>query len=251
MRPSPRLRRALLAALAILAVAVPVAGATLMSGDGDPRAEGAAGDRAAAEALVPRPRPKVVEPVAGESGALAAAGAVPESAPPPTGRPGAREISPGAPTDAQIKEDLAALEREQAKVERLLLDSSAPIRQGSGRLIWPVNGPVTSPFGPRWGRLHSGIDIASPGGTAIRAADAGQVALAGPQGGYGNFTCIRHGGPLATCYAHQSRILVRVGDVVSKGDVIGAVGCTGNCTGNHVHFEVRIGGRAIDPRAYL
>ena len=95
------------------------------------------------------------------------------------------------------------------------------------------------------------MDIAAATGTAIRAADAGQVVLAGPQGGYGNFVCIAHSGVLFTCYAHQSRILVRPGEVVRQGQVIGAVGCTGFCFGPHLHFEVRVEGRVTDPMPYL
>ena len=114
-----------------------------------------------------------------------------------------------------------------------------------------VSGPVVSPFGPRWGRLHAGIDIASPAGTPIRAADSGRVALAGVMGGYGNYTCIQHGGGLSTCYAHQSSIGVSQGAAVSQGQVIGSVGCTGSCFGDHLHFETRINGSPVNPAGYL
>lgn len=128
---------------------------------------------------------------------------------------------------------------------------AGPIQGGSSGMIWPVNGPVTSPFGPRWGRMHEGIDIAVPTGTPIRAAKAGSVAIAGPMGGYGNYTCVNHGGGLSTCYAHQSSIGVSVGQSVGSGEVIGLVGCTGSCFGDHLHFEVRINGAATDPLGYL
>ena len=128
---------------------------------------------------------------------------------------------------------------------------AGPVQAGSGGWVWPVNGTVTSPFGPRWGRIHEGVDIASPGGTPIRAADDGSVAIAGPTGGYGNYTCINHGGGLSSCYAHQSAIGVSVGESVSQGDVIGNVGCTGSCFGDHVHFEARSNGAAVDPMGYL
>jgi murein DD-endopeptidase MepM/ murein hydrolase activator NlpD len=118
-------------------------------------------------------------------------------------------------------------------------------------LIWPVNGPVTSPFGYRWGRLHAGIDIGVPYGTPIHAAAAGTVVLAGWVGGYGNYTCIDHGGGLATCYAHQSSFAVSSGAAVAQGQVIGYVGCTGHCFGPHLHFEVRINGTPVDPLGYL
>jgi murein DD-endopeptidase MepM/ murein hydrolase activator NlpD len=99
--------------------------------------------------------------------------------------------------------------------------------------------------------MHEGIDIAVPAGTPIRAAKSGSVALAGLNGGYGNYTCIDHGGGLSTCYAHQSSIGVSVGQSVSQGDVIGSVGCTGHCFGDHLHFEVRVNGSAVDPLGYL
>jgi murein DD-endopeptidase MepM/ murein hydrolase activator NlpD len=118
-------------------------------------------------------------------------------------------------------------------------------------LIWPVNGPVTSPFGYRWGRLHAGIDIGVPYGTPIQAAAAGTVVLAAWTGGYGNYTCIDHGGGLATCYAHQSSYAVSAGAQVSQGQVIGYVGSTGHSFGAHLHFEVRINGNPVDPLGYL
>jgi len=127
---------------------------------------------------------------------------------------------------------------------------AGPIRSGSGQFIWPVNGSVVSGFGMRWGRMHEGIDIAAPTGTQIRAAASGSVALAGPSGGYGNYSCIAHGGGLSTCYAHQSQILVGGGSV-AQGQTIGLVGCTGHCYGPHLHFEVRVNGQAVDPLGYL
>jgi peptidoglycan DL-endopeptidase CwlO len=130
---------------------------------------------------------------------------------------------------------------------------AGPVRYGSGSMIWPVDGPVVSGFGYRWGRMHEGIDIAAPAGTPIRAADAGTVVLVqsdAESGGYGNFTCLDHGGGLQTCYAHQSSFAITSGSV-SQGDVIGYVGCTGHCYGDHLHFEVRISGAPTDPLGYL
>jgi murein DD-endopeptidase MepM/ murein hydrolase activator NlpD len=127
---------------------------------------------------------------------------------------------------------------------------AGPIRGGSGMFIWPVNGSVVSGFGMRWGRMHEGIDIAVPTGTPIRAAASGSITLAGVSGGYGNYTCISHGGSLSTCYAHQSQILVSGGQV-AQGQIIGLVGCTGHCFGPHLHFEVRVNGQAVDPLGYL
>ena len=111
-------------------------------------------------------------------------------------------------------------------------------------MIWPVGGTFTSPFGMRWGRLHAGVDLAAPEGTPIRAAEAGNVVLAGWTGGYGNYTCIAHGGGLSTCYAHQSRYGTSVGAKVTQGQVIGYVGNTGHSFGAHLHFETRINGIA-------
>lgn len=157
----------------------------------------------------------------------------------------------------RVEGQLAAIQGEIAAT--LQASSSAPlpagpIRHGSGQLIWPVDGPVVSGFGPRWGRMHEGIDIAVPAGTPIRAAASGSVVLLQSEsgsGGYGNFTCLDHGGGLQTCYAHQSSFAVGSGQGVGQGDVIGYVGCTGHCYGDHLHFEVRIGGAPTDPLGYL
>jgi len=163
---------------------------------------------------------------------------------------------------ARINEHQQRLEGEvgeiQAEIAAQLAPSGAlpagPIRYGSGQLIWPVDGAVVSGFGMRWGRMHEGIDIAVPEGTPIRAADAGTVVLLQSEsesGGYGNFTCLDHGGGLQTCYAHQSSVAVSAGQSVSQGQVIGYSGCTGHCFGPHVHFEVRVGGVPTDPLGYL
>jgi|1185.fasta_scaffold07089_1 murein DD-endopeptidase MepM/ murein hydrolase activator NlpD len=121
----------------------------------------------------------------------------------------------------------------------------------SSGLIWPVSGPVTSPFGWRWGRMHQGIDIGVGYGAAIHAAASGTIIYCGWESGYGNLTVIDHGGNLATAYGHQSSIAVACGQHVNQGDVIGYVGCTGHCFGPHLHFEVRIDGSPVDPLGYL
>ena len=136
---------------------------------------------------------------------------------------------------------------------------AGPIRPGSGSgMIWPVDGPVVSGFGPRningSYENHPGIDIAVPSGTPIRAAADGTVIFTEPEsssGGYGNYTCIDHGGGLSTCYAHQETFAVSAGQHVSQGQVIGYSDCTGYCFGPHLHFEVRINGEVTDPMAYL
>jgi murein DD-endopeptidase MepM/ murein hydrolase activator NlpD len=120
----------------------------------------------------------------------------------------------------------------------------------SSGLIWPVNGPVVSGFGMRWGRMHNGIDIAVGYGTPIAASASGHVIFAGWMGGYGNFVIVDHGGGLSTAYAHMSSIGVGGGGV-SQGQVLGYVGCTGHCFGPHLHFEVRVNGSAVDPLGYL
>lgn len=121
---------------------------------------------------------------------------------------------------------------------------------GSG-LVWPVRASVTSEFGNRWGRLHAGIDIGASTGTPIKAAKAGEVILAGTQGGYGNAVIVDHGGGLTTMYAHQSRVAVRTGQTVSQGELLGYVGSTGHSTGPHLHFETRVSGSPQNPRRYL
>jgi murein DD-endopeptidase MepM/ murein hydrolase activator NlpD len=118
-------------------------------------------------------------------------------------------------------------------------------------LIWPVSGPVVSPFGMRWGRMHEGIDIGVPYGTPIHASASGRVIYSGWMDGYGNLVAVDHGRGLSTAYAHQSQIGVSVGQTVSQGQVIGYVGCTGHCFGPHLHFEVRINGAPVDPMGYL
>jgi len=122
---------------------------------------------------------------------------------------------------------------------------------GAPSFIWPVNGPITSPFGMRWGTLHPGIDIGVPTGTPIHAAAAGKVVWCGWESGYGNLVMIDHGGGYATAYGHQSRIAVSCNEDVQQGQVIGYSGCTGFCTGPHVHFEVRVNGTPVDPLGYL
>lgn len=118
-------------------------------------------------------------------------------------------------------------------------------------LIWPVSGPITSPFGWRWGRMHEGIDIGASTGTPIHAAAAGTVVYSGWMEGYGNLVVIDHGNGLATAYGHQSALAAGMGASVSQGETIGYVGCTGHCTGPHLHFEVRVNGTPVDPLRYL
>ena len=119
-------------------------------------------------------------------------------------------------------------------------------------LAWPLLAPTGDRFGPRQDRFHEGVDLPAPTGAPAIAAAAGRVVWAGPRpGGWGNLVTIAHGQGVRTMYAHLSRVDVRVGDVVSGGTVIGLVGATGDATGPHLHFEVRVRGAAVDPLAAL
>jgi murein DD-endopeptidase MepM/ murein hydrolase activator NlpD len=156
-----------------------------------------------------------------------------------------------------LASEIAALEAESAalaaKIQAAAAAGSASAvgPPSAAGLIWPVSGPVTSGFGPRWGRLHEGIDIMVPEGTPVRAAAAGVVIHAGWLGGYGNLVVVDHGGGLSTAYAHNSAYASSVGQQVGQGDVVAYSGNTGNSSGPHVHFEVRVNGVAVDPLGYL
>lgn len=129
--------------------------------------------------------------------------------------------------------------------------------QGTGQLGWPVSGEITSPYGyrvhPIWGTTiyHSGIDIGVDEGTPVHAADGGVVVWSGWMGGYGYAVVIDHGNGLSTLYGHNSELAVDEGQSVAKGQVISYAGSTGNSTGPHVHFEVRVNGDPVDPMGYL
>jgi murein DD-endopeptidase MepM/ murein hydrolase activator NlpD len=167
---------------------------------------------------------------------------------------------------ASIQEDRESVLAEIEALEQQSAELAERIRQaqqggsttppivppsGNGLLGWPVSGPVTSGFGPRWGRMHEGIDIAVSEGTPVRAAAAGTVIHAGWLGGYGNLVVVDHGGGLSTAYAHNSSYASSVGEAVAAGQVVAYSGNTGNSSGPHVHFEVRVNGSAVDPLGYL
>ena len=122
---------------------------------------------------------------------------------------------------------------------------------------FPADGPISSPFGRRMHpifhevRMHTGIDIGAGYGSPVRAAAAGTVVVAGTVSGYGTAIVIDHGGGLGTLYGHLSKLGVHVGSTVTPGQTIGAVGNTGNSTGPHLHFEVRVNGTPVDPMKYL
>lgn len=128
---------------------------------------------------------------------------------------------------------------------------------GSGALMWPISGPITSPYGwrthPIFGgaRYHSGIDIGADYGDIVVAADTGVVISADWMGGYGKAVLIDHGGGIVTLYGHNSELLVSEGQRVVKGQAIARAGATGDATGPHVHFEVRENGSPVNPMSYL
>lgn len=130
-----------------------------------------------------------------------------------------------------------------------------PVTASNGYFIWPVRGTITSNFGGRnlWGSydFHLGIDIACRTGTGIKAADGGTVIKAGWSGSYGYLVAIRHDNGIVTYYAHNSSLLVSVGQKVYQGQIIAKAGMTGNASGPHCHFEVRVNGTSVNPRNYL
>jgi murein DD-endopeptidase MepM/ murein hydrolase activator NlpD len=127
---------------------------------------------------------------------------------------------------------------------------AAPQRAEQG-FIWPVNGRISSRFGPRGRGFHYGVDIIAPVGTVVRAAESGVVSYSGWMSGYGRVVIITHASGLQTVYAHNSVNLVREGQRVNKGDPIARVGSTGNATCPHLHFEMRRNGRPVDPLEFL
>ncbi len=159
---------------------------------------------------------------------------------------------------AEYERESASLQAESASIAAFLRGrGSGPAQVSPKGMVWPVSGPVTSGFGWRehpifkTQRFHNGIDIGAPAASPIVSAGAGSVVFAGPKNGYGNTVIVDHGGGIATLYAHQSEIGVANGAVVGRGTKIGAVGCTGYCTGPHLHFEVRVNGDPVDPMGWL
>jgi murein DD-endopeptidase MepM/ murein hydrolase activator NlpD len=149
------------------------------------------------------------------------------------------------------------LEADQEAIKEEILEAQvgaevAALGVSSEGFTWPVNGAVTSPFGSRWGGMHTGIDIDAYSGQPIAAAKSGVAIYVGSgMSGYGNVVMIDHGGGISTLYAHMSGFNTSGGAAVHQGQIIGFVGCTGNCYGDHLHFEVRLGGNPVDPMGYL
>jgi len=164
---------------------------------------------------------------------------------------------------AAVETDLALLEQQEnqllAESNSLtgVITASSGSGVGTGTMMWPVNGPITSPYGYRihpilgYRKLHTGIDFGVGYGTPIHAADSGTVIYATWMSGYGNVIIIDHGRGISTLYAHQSSLAVGNGARVGRGQVVGYVGSTGFSTGPHLHFEVRVNGNPVDPLGYL
>jgi murein DD-endopeptidase MepM/ murein hydrolase activator NlpD len=179
----------------------------------------------------------------------------------------ARSSAALASTNRDIRQEVGeskALQSASDELAAKLRAESQPVPSANGRsgtptfrpagaphFIWPVSGPITSPFGMRWGTLHPGIDIGVPTGTPVHASAAGKVVWCGWMSGYGNLVMIDHGGGYATAYGHNSRVIVSCGQEVAQGQVVSYSGCTGFCTGPHVHFEIRINGTPVDPLGFL
>jgi murein DD-endopeptidase MepM/ murein hydrolase activator NlpD len=149
--------------------------------------------------------------------------------------------------------EVRQLERDQAAILALIRSrqSHSTGRVSRRGFIWPHRGRINSPYGPRWGGFHTGIDIECHLGQTVVAAKAGKVIASEWGGGYGNMIIIDHGNGVSTLYAHNSRLYVRQGARVPRGQRISACGSTGNSTGSHLHFEVRINGEHTNPMPFL
>jgi murein DD-endopeptidase MepM/ murein hydrolase activator NlpD len=156
-----------------------------------------------------------------------------------------------AASSSQLAERIRQSEAQAQSQAQAGSGSAAPAPAATGGFIWPVSGPITSPFGMRWGTLHPGIDIGVPSGTPVHAANSGTVIWCGWMSGYGNLVMIDHHNGLVTLYGHNTSVAVSCNQQVSQGQVVSYSGCTGFCTGPHVHFEVRLHGSAVDPLGYL
>lgn len=152
-----------------------------------------------------------------------------------------------------VERDVLEEEVLQEAVDEIIIRGTreVPPTYGTGNLIRPVNVAVYSGYGWRWGRMHYGIDLSAPTGTPIRAADGGTVTLAGWYYGYGYTVIIDHGNGMTTLYGHCSALYVSAGDKVYQGQNIAAVGNTGNSTGPHCHFEVKVNGSNVNPSNYV
>ena len=179
-------------------------------------------------------------------------------------RVGQRLFIPGAKALKKVEASRPLSKEERTQLEESLKDEvvapppppPAPTHRPSVRtdaeFVWPLLGPINSPFGPRWGRFHAGIDIGSPHYQEVVAASDGEVIYANDtKGALGKAVVIQHGQGTRTVYAHLSVLIAREGDSVRQGLAIGGVGDTGRTTGPHLHFEVRRNGTAVNPEECL
>ncbi len=177
-------------------------------------------------------------------------------------RVGQRLFIPGAAAPRKVESFHPLTRQERSKLEESLRDEVAappapeemprPHVKTDAPLVWPILGPINSPFGPRWGKFHAGIDIGSPHYQEVVAAADGEVIYAnGTNGGLGKAVVIQHAQGLRTVYAHLSIIIAHESEAVRQGQAVGGVGATGHATGPHLHFEVRRNGIPVNPEDYL
>jgi len=175
---------------------------------------------------------------------------------------GQRLLIPGAKAARKVEASRSLTVEERLTLERSLLEEDTapppptePPRPGvrtDAELLWPIVGPLNSPFGPRWGKFHAGIDIGSPHYQEVVAAADGEVIYANEtRGGLGKAVVLQHGRGFRTVYAHLSILVAREGDTVRQGQAIGGVGETGRASGPHLHFEVRKNGVPLNPEEFL
>jgi murein DD-endopeptidase MepM/ murein hydrolase activator NlpD len=192
--------------------------------------------------------------------APASAGAIP-LVPPIAAKPGTANNGATSTATGSQTETVGQTVTNQTSVSQVTGGQTAsaqagttqPAVHGTGKFLWPVNGKIVSPFGPKDGGLHNdGINIAAPLGTPIHAADNGVVVYAGNElRGFGNLLLVRHADGWVSAYAHCDALLVKRGDNVKRGQVIARVGQSGNVTAPQLHFELRKGAEAVDPLAQL
>ncbi len=176
-------------------------------------------------------------------------------------RVGQRLFIPGALAVKKVEPYRALTPQQRESLELSLRDEVAPppsppapsqhVRT-DGDFLWPIVGAINSPFGPRWGRFHAGIDIASPNYQEVVASADGEVLYAGDtRAALGKAIVLRHGNGFRTVYAHLAILIAHEGDTVRQGQAIAGVGDTGRATGPHLHFEVRRNGTPVNPEDYL
>jgi murein DD-endopeptidase MepM/ murein hydrolase activator NlpD len=182
-------------------------------------------------------------------------------------RVGQRLFIPGAKAALQVEPSVPLTTREKRDLEHSLETEEKPLpmepsgeRRGKGPpwlgkeldVIWPIQGKINSPYGPRGKKFHNGIDISSPSYQEVKASMDGEVILArNSRKGYGNVVVLRHTRGYSTIYGHMNVIIAREGEAVRQGQAIGGVGSTGKSTGPHLHFELRRDGRPLDPLSVL